>query len=381
MRSGKFCVAGISLLVVGGCAEDAARVHGNQALGVAQFQVSSSAQRLDVQGLGADGQLVAAVHLGVRIVRDGDNDGMGRSLTIELPGGPDRTFESIGLDPIRLAPPADAKLDALLLDPYVAELLAGRGIIMGPAEPSASPSETEYGGIGDCSVGIDSWIPQCMGTGFTACCLAHPILAGYTPQSVACGNASPKATADRACFAVPTCTSGKPYDTTPVGCDTLGAVMCPAGTTGFQASDTKFQCQVNGGAPNQCPGKAVGPLGCATCWTASYTGAMGFQYDNATNTCTYINTFKLTVTTQQVNGEGEVTSSPPGIDVDSPFSAVASFPSGQVVTLTALRGAAGVITIITGPCIGTGNSCNVTMDADKTVNVKFQCPSGSNCAL
>ena len=42
MRSGKFCVVGTSLLVVAACAEDGARVHRNEALGVAQFQVSSS---------------------------------------------------------------------------------------------------------------------------------------------------------------------------------------------------------------------------------------------------------------------------------------------------------------------------------------------------
>jgi hypothetical protein len=52
MCSGKFCVAGILLLVVGACAEDGPRVHGNEALGITQFQVSSNAQRLDMQGLG-----------------------------------------------------------------------------------------------------------------------------------------------------------------------------------------------------------------------------------------------------------------------------------------------------------------------------------------
>jgi hypothetical protein len=384
MRSGKICVAGISLLVIGACAADG-RVHGNAALGVAQFQASSSAERLDVQGLGEDGQVIAAVHLGIRLVTDGDHGGIGRSLTVELSGEAGRTFESIGLEPIHLAPPADARIEALLLDPYVAELLAGRGIVMGPAPAKADPPETEYGHGGSCTIGADSWLPQCMNTVFTACCMTHLNGSGYQAQSVACGNASPKVEADRACFSVPTCTSGKAYGPVPVGCDTLGAIVCPVGTTAFLSTTSgKFQCQVNSGAPNQCPSKAIGPLGCATCWTAAYTGGMRINYSSATDTCTYLNTFNLTVTTQIMDGEGRVTSSPAGIDAESPQTVVAAFASGQVVTLTADPLGSGVRAVFSGACAGTGavgqnRSCNVTMSADQSVNVKFECASTLPC--
>ncbi len=68
-------------------------------------------------------------------------------------------------------------------------------------------------------------------------------------------------------------------------------------------------------------------------------------------------------------GTGAVTSSPAGIDCGATCSA--TFPSGTVVTLTAVPDATSTFVAWTGDCTGTG-SCSVTMDADRSVSARFE---------
>jgi hypothetical protein len=77
--------------------------------------------------------------------------------------------------------------------------------------------------------------------------------------------------------------------------------------------------------------------------------------------------FALTVT-KAGSGIGTVTSDPPGIDCGATCGA--NYPSGTVVTLTAMPGAGSVFSSWSGACTGTG-SCVVTMNAAKSVTATF----------
>lgn len=79
--------------------------------------------------------------------------------------------------------------------------------------------------------------------------------------------------------------------------------------------------------------------------------------------------YALTVTTAGT-GAGTVTSSPAGID--TAVGDEAEFTSGTVVTLTATAGAFSAFGGWTGACAGTvGATCDVTMDAAKSVGATF----------
>ncbi|MDF1521846.1 MAG: hypothetical protein P1P87_03390 [Trueperaceae bacterium] len=81
--------------------------------------------------------------------------------------------------------------------------------------------------------------------------------------------------------------------------------------------------------------------------------------------------YVLTVTTAGT-GAGTVTSSPTGIDTAVADGDEADFTSGTVVTLTATAGAFSAFGGWTGACAGTvGATCDVTMDAAKSVGATF----------
>jgi hypothetical protein len=77
--------------------------------------------------------------------------------------------------------------------------------------------------------------------------------------------------------------------------------------------------------------------------------------------------FTLTVT-KPGNGNGTVTSSPPGINCGPTCSA--SYTAGTIVSLTATNSPGSIFTGWGGACSGTG-ACQVTMDAAKTVSATF----------
>jgi hypothetical protein len=68
-------------------------------------------------------------------------------------------------------------------------------------------------------------------------------------------------------------------------------------------------------------------------------------------------------------GSGIVTSSPAGIDCGSTCSA--SFAGGEKVTLTATADSGSLFIGWSGACSGTNTSCEVTMDAVRSVNARF----------
>lgn len=55
-------------------------------------------------------------------------------------------------------------------------------------------------------------------------------------------------------------------------------------------------------------------------------------------------------------------------------STTASYPDGTIVTLTATPGQEGMLITWGGHCSGTGETCTLTMDAAKSVSVKFELP-------
>jgi len=68
-------------------------------------------------------------------------------------------------------------------------------------------------------------------------------------------------------------------------------------------------------------------------------------------------------------GSGTVTSEPAGIDCGLDCSK--SYESGTVVRLTAIHGAGSAFVSWRGGCVGTGLSCDLTMDAAKTLVAEF----------
>ena len=74
-----------------------------------------------------------------------------------------------------------------------------------------------------------------------------------------------------------------------------------------------------------------------------------------------------------VNGQGSVTSSPPGISCGTDCDE--SFASGTVVTLTATPGPGATFAGWTGACASAGSSCALVVDGPKTVDAAFDTPA------
>ena len=114
---------------------------------------------------------------------------------------------------------------------------------------------------------------------------------------------------------------------------------------------------------------------------SSFTGWSGAGC-TGTGTCTVSMTQPRTVTatfslpthtlavTVTGSSGGSVTSSPPGIS-GCTGTCAASFTSGTVVTLTANPGTGGTFRQWRGVCTGTASTCQVTMNAAKTVTAVF----------
>ena len=91
--------------------------------------------------------------------------------------------------------------------------------------------------------------------------------------------------------------------------------------------------------------------------------------DNGGNTGGQQGTETLTV---NVSGPGTVTSNPPGINCrQSAGTCERDFPDGDTVTLTATPDTDAEFTGWSGACSGSGNTCNVVMDVDRTVGATF----------
>ncbi len=107
-------------------------------------------------------------------------------------------------------------------------------------------------------------------------------------------------------------------------------------------------------------------------WSGACTGSGACQVTvsaakSVSANFTLLPKYKLTVT-KSGGGTGGVTSNPDGIDCGDACSA--SFPQGQVVTLTPTPDADSKFSNWSGACTGTG-ACQVTMSAAKSVTAKF----------
>ena len=76
------------------------------------------------------------------------------------------------------------------------------------------------------------------------------------------------------------------------------------------------------------------------------------------------------------NGSGTVTSNPAGIDCGNGCSA--AFAPNTVITLTATPTAGSLFSGWSGACTGSTNSCQVTMDAAKSVTATFTAVQSNN---
>jgi uncharacterized repeat protein (TIGR02543 family) len=116
--------------------------------------------------------------------------------------------------------------------------------------------------------------------------------------------------------------------------------------------------------------------------TSTFTGWSGGGCTGTSTTCdvtmdaakTVTATFTLISRTLTVTkagtGSGTVTSSPAGISCGA--DCTEEYPHGTMVTLTATAFAGSVFTGWKGACSDTASTCQVTMDADKTVGATFQ---------
>lgn len=89
---------------------------------------------------------------------------------------------------------------------------------------------------------------------------------------------------------------------------------------------------------------------------------------SVTATFTLVTTFTLTVT-KAGTGSGTVTSSPAGINCGTDCSE--SYTSGTTVRLTATAASGSIFTGWSGACTGTAATCDVLMNADKSVTATF----------
>jgi hypothetical protein len=83
-----------------------------------------------------------------------------------------------------------------------------------------------------------------------------------------------------------------------------------------------------------------------------------------------------------VVGPGTVTSNPPGINCrQNAGTCERDFPEDSTVTLTATPDTDATFEGYSGDCSGSGSTCTVTMDTDRTVGATFSGESGSACPL
>jgi uncharacterized repeat protein (TIGR02543 family) len=91
-----------------------------------------------------------------------------------------------------------------------------------------------------------------------------------------------------------------------------------------------------------------------------------------------VTTHTLSVTVNGT-GSGTVTSSPAGINC--PGDCSQSYDDGQVVTLTAAPGGGSTFAGWSGACTGTATTCNVTMNAARSVTATFNASGGGPFTL
>jgi hypothetical protein len=174
----------LAAVVAVACSTDEPK-HQNVELGVVDFRVTETAAQLEIIGVDARYDVIARVHLRVGPVTIPEEQlaGLGRELTVEV-RGTTVTHRSVGIAPLSLPRLRERRLDAFLLDPYVASVLASWDVALDPASGLAS-SEVAYGHGGSCS----GFIPACGGTQYTSCCLGH-VDGDYSDaeQAIVCGN-------------------------------------------------------------------------------------------------------------------------------------------------------------------------------------------------
>lgn len=214
---------------------------GNPELGIAEFRVTETKDHFDLEGVDAEGHVKASIKLRVGQVELQDEQlaGVGRELLVTF-DGKEVKHQSVGLTPLSLPQLHDQDLSRFMDDPYVAHALERWGIEIVVEVPSLalSPDETVYTG-GSCS----PFIPPCVGTPVTSCCLQNADATGNFRQLVACEFLNPMTISERRCKA--------PFVATACG--------------------------------------MAGPGGCAPCWTTAHDLTVRYftTYQPATDFCDF----------------------------------------------------------------------------------------------
>jgi hypothetical protein len=261
-----------TLVVVASCQGRDRELRGP--LGIADVELTSTADRLDVRALGDDHAVVAELHLAQRVVKQPDDgrEGEGRTLTIQA-GGESAEHTSLGLGPLQLPISSHAPAFlAFVTDPRIAPALAARGIaFIAEDDAPVVAGEVAY-------TNCDSYPPTSMCSP-TSCCQSG------TPsyQKVCCGGNNMYA--ERRCTGAPSCAPGAGVYP---ACTTSG-VTCPGGATISQTTNALGQPQW--GCVNNCG--PVGPIGCAVCMNytlyASCATLDGGSYCDAHPNCSVDN--------------------------------------------------------------------------------------------
>src|SRR5688500_14882897 len=104
---------------------------GNSALGVVEFTLTETGSTLDVLGGVAYSQPIASLHLRMGDVSIADEElyGYGRELDVEI-GDARAQHQSVGVLPVLLPHLGNPLLNQFLLDPSIADALAGWGVTL-----------------------------------------------------------------------------------------------------------------------------------------------------------------------------------------------------------------------------------------------------------
>lgn len=111
-------------------------------------------------------------------------------------------------------------------------------------------------------------------------------------------------------------------------------------------------------------------------YPVTVSGVNGQNQPVTTTVMVVVTTNPLLTVNKAGNGSGTVTSNPVGIDCGTTCSA--AFVPNTVVTLTATPTAGSLFGGWSGACAGSGNTCQVTMDAAKSVTATFTAAQSSN---
>ena len=111
-------------------------------------------------------------------------------------------------------------------------------------------------------------------------------------------------------------------------------------------------------------------------YPVTISGVNGQNQPITTTVMVVVTTNPLLTVNKAGNGSGTVTSNPAGIDCGNGCSA--AFAPNTVVTLTATPMAGSLFSGWSGACTGSGNTCQVTMDAAKSVTATFTAVQSNN---